>query len=244
MKQEKTELTGGGKRIAGIVSAMENEVMLLKNSMDLETTETVSGMTFYRGKLGGREAILVQCGRGKVNAGVCAQTLILRYGVDSVINTGVAGSLSSELNIGSIVISTDAVQHDVDVSALGHKRGTIPGNALSVFPADGELRRSAAAAAASVVPQKRVVEGRVCSGDQFVADSAKKRSLGEDFGAVCCEMEGAAVAQVCAMNAIPFVLIRAISDKADDLGHLSYQGLFEAVARHNAAIVRYMVENG
>jgi 5''-methylthioadenosine/S-adenosylhomocysteine nucleosidase len=244
MRQDETGLTGEEKRIAGLISAMENEVILLKDSMDIETTEAVSGMTFYRGKLSGREAVLVQCGRGKVNAGVCAQTLILRFGVNSIINTGVAGSLNSEINIGSIVISTDAIQHDVDVTALGHKRGTIPGNTLSIFFADEELRRSAFTAAGAVVPQKRIVEGRICSGDQFVADSAKKRSLGEDFGAVCCEMEGAAVAQVCAMNAIPFVLIRAISDKADDLGHLSYQGLFEAVARHNAAIVRHMMENG
>lgn len=244
MKQDELKLKDEKQSVIGIVSAMENEVTLLKDSMEIETTEEISGMTFYRGRLSGREAVLAQCGRGKVNAGVCTQTLILRFGVDSVINTGVAGSLNGEINIGSIIVSTDAVQHDVDVSALGHRRGTIPGNALSVFPADEKLRRSAAAAAAAVVPQKRVVEGRVCSGDQFVADSAKKRSLGSDFGAVCCEMEGAAVAQVCAMNAIPFVLIRAISDKADDLGHLSYQGLFEAFARHNAAIVRHMLENG
>lgn len=243
MKQTETGSTGEKKEIAGLISATEKEVLLLKDSMELETTEEVSGMTFYIGKLNGRELVLVQCGRGKVNAGVCAQTLILRYGVDRILNTGVAGSLDSELNIGSIVISTDAVQHDVDVTALGYQRGTIPGNEQSVFPADGELRRSAAAAAASAAPQKRVVEGRICSGDQFIADSAKKRSLGEHFGAVCCEMEGAAIAQVCAMNAVPFVLIRAISDKADDLGHLSYQGLFEAVARHNAAIVRNMLEN-
>ena len=243
MKQTETGSTGEKKEIAGLISATEKEVLLLKDSMELETTEEVSGMTFYLGKLNGRELVLVQCGRGKVNAGVCAQTLILRYGVDRILNTGVAGSLDSELNIGSIVISTDAVQHDVDVTALGYQRGTIPGNERSVFPADGELRRSAAAAAASAAPQKRVVEGRICSGDQFIADSAKKRSLGEYFGAVCCEMEGAAIAQVCAMNAVPFVLIRAISDKADDLGHLSYQGLFEAVARHNAAIVRNMLEN-
>lgn len=242
MKQDETGLTGKGKRITGIISALENEVILLKNSMDIETTESISGMTFYKGKMNGCEVVLVQCGRGKVNAGVCVQTLILRYDVNSIINTGVAGSLSSEINIGSIIISTDAVQHDVDASALGHKRGTIPGNALSIFPADEELRKSAATAAATVVPEKLVVEGRVCSGDQFVADGTKKRSLGEDFGAACCEMEGAAVAQVCIMNAIPFVLIRAISDKADDLGHLSYQGLFEAVARHNAAIVQNMIK--
>lgn len=243
MKEEPVQ-TGEEKRIVGIISTMENEIMLLKNCMEVDTTETVSGMTFIRGKLSGRPVVLVQCGRGKVNAGVCAQTLILRFGVNSIVNTGVAGALKNEINIGSIVISTDAVQHDMDVTALGYKRGDIPGNKLSVFLADTELCRSAVASAKAVVPQKRIYEGRVCSGDQFVADSAKKRLMGEELGALCCDMEGAAVAQVCAMNATPFVILRAISDKADDVGHIAYQGLFEAVARHSAAIVRHMVENG
>ena len=110
-----------GKRFFGVISAMESEITLMKNAMNVETTETVSGMTFYRGMLGGHEAVLVQCGRGKVNAGVCAQTLILRFGVNSVISTGVAGSLNSEISIGSIIISTDAVQHDMDATALGYK---------------------------------------------------------------------------------------------------------------------------
>lgn len=244
MNRDETVRTDEEKRIVGIISAVESEITLVKNTMVVEATETVSGMTFYRGMLGGHEAVLVQCGRGKVNAGVCAQTLILHFGVNSVISTGVAGSLNSEINIGSIIISTDAVQHDMDATALGYKPGMIPGNELSVFPADAELRRSAADSAAAVVAQKRVSEGRICSGDQFVADSAKKQLMAESFGAVCCEMEGAAIAQVCTMNQTPFVLIRAISDKADDVGHLSYQGLFEAVARHNAAIVQHMVENG
>ena len=232
------------QRIVGIVSTIENEIMLLKNSMDIEATETVSDMIFYRGKMSECPVVVVQCGRGKVNAGVCVQTLILHFGVNCIINTGVAGALKNEINIGSIIISTDAVQHDMDATVLGHKRGYIPGNKMSVFPADTLLRRSAASSVAAVIPQKKIYEGRICSGDQFIADSAKKRLMGEEFGALCCDMEGAAVAQVCAMNAIPFVLIRAISDKADDVGHISYQGLFEAVARHSAAIVRYMIENG
>lgn len=244
MNQEELMRTGEEKRIVGIISTMENEIMLLKSTMDVEATETVSGMAFLCGKLSGCPVVLVQCGRGKVNAAVCAQTLILRFGVNSIINTGVAGALKNEINIGSIIISTDAVQHDMDVTVLGYKRGDIPGNRLSVFPADTALRRSAAASAAAVVPQKRIYEGRICSGDQFIADSAKKRLVGEELGALCCDMEGAAVAQVCAMNATPYVMICAISDKADDVGHIAYQGLFEAVARHSAAIVRHMVENG
>ncbi len=244
MTKDATTPEGRENGITGIISTVANEIALLKDSLAIEAEESVSGMQFYRGRLGGREAVLVQCGRGKVNAGICAQTLILRFGVSSILNTGVAGALNHEINIGSIIISTDTVQHDVDATALGYKPGKLPGTGPDVFPADAELRRLAAASAAAAVPEKRVYEGRICSGDQFISDSARKRQLGEEFGALCCDMEGAAIAQVCAMNAVPFVAIRAISDKADDAGHFSYRSLFEAVARHNAAIVRHMIDNG
>ncbi len=243
MIKETPVTAGEEKKIIGIVSTMKNEIQILKDSMEIEAEETVSGMTFYKGTLGGHPVAVVRCGRGKVNAGACAQTLIVRFGAKSVIDTGVAGSLNSEINIGSIIISTDAVQHDVDGTALGCRRGMIPGNTVSIFPADPGLRRSAVSSAAAVIPQKKIFEGRVCSGDQFIADRGKKQRLGEEFSALCCDMEGAALAQVCAMNGTPYVLIRAVSDKADDVGHLSYQGLFEAVARHCTAIVRHMVEN-
>ena len=232
------------RETVGIIGAMDKEIDLLKDNMDMEATETITGMTFFRGTLAGNPVVLVGCGIGKVNAGICAQTLIFGYCEGRIINTGVAGSLNSEIDIGDLVISTDAVQHDMDVSALGYPKGIIPGNEMSVFPADETLRKRAMESAAVAAPDIHVFEGRVASGDQFIADSAKKQAIIDDFGAMCCEMEGAAIAQVCAQNGVPFVIIRAISDKADDSGHMDYREFVVGAAKHSAAIVRHMIENG
>ncbi len=233
-----------GKGTIGIIGAMDNEIELLKHSMDVESTETLTGMTFYRGTIGGRPVVLVRCGIGKVNAAICAQTLIHRYGAEKIINTGVAGSLYNAIDIGDIVVSADAVQHDMDVTGLGYKRGIIPGNAVSIFPADEKLWKSAAEAVFEVTPEIRVFVGRIASGDQFIADSMRKQAIIDEFDAMCCEMEGAAIAQVCAMNKVPFVIIRAISDKADDSGHMDYRAFVEAAAKHSAAIVSQMIAKG
>ena len=227
----------------GIIGAMDNEIEHLKSSMDIKKMEAIAGMTYYCGTLCEHEAVLVRCGIGKVNAAICAQTLITHFGVGRVINTGVAGSLDKDINIGDIVVSTDAVQHDMDCTSLGYNRGIIPDNEFSFFEADEGMRRSAVESARLAAPEKRVFEGRVASGDQFIADSARKLEIIKEHSAICCEMEGAAIGQVCAQNRIPFVIIRAISDKADDSGHLSYRSFVEIAARHSAAIVKHMVEN-
>ena len=230
-------------KVIGIIGAMDNEIELLKNSMEIRKTEEIAGMTCYCGSLSGHEVVLVRCGVGKVNAAVCAQSLILHFGVGMVINTGAAGALSRDINIGDIVISTDAVEHDMDCRTLGYAKGIIPDNEISFFPADETLRRSAVESADLVMPTKRVHEGRIASGDQFIADNERKKAIVDDFGAVCCEMEGAAIGQVCTQNRVPFVIIRAISDKADNSGHLSYRSFVEMAAKHSAAIVKHMVEN-
>ena len=227
----------------GIIGAMDNEIELLKSSMEIRMMESIAGMTYYCGTLCGKEAVLVRCGVGKVNAAICAQLLITHFGVGRIINTGVAGSLDREINIGDLVVSTDAVQHDMDCQSLGYARGIIPDNEFSVFPADEAMRRSAVESARIAAPEKRVYEGRVASGDQFIADNARKQAIIKEHGAICCEMEGAAIGQVCAQNRVPFVIIRAISDKADNSGHLSYRSFVQAAARHSAAIVKHMAEN-
>ena len=227
----------------GIIGAMDNEIELLKNSMDIRKMEAIAGMTFYCGTLNNKEVVLVRCGVGKVNAAICAQLLSTHFGVGRIINTGVAGSLNKDINIGDVVVSTDAVQHDMDCTSLGYAKGIIPDNEFSVFKADENMRRSAVESVKIAAPGKNVYEGRVASGDRFIADSAHKQSIIKEFGAICCEMEGAAIGQVCAQNRVPFVIIRAISDKADDSGHLSYRSFVEAAARNSAAIVKHMVEN-
>lgn len=225
----------------GIIGAMEEEVASLIEAMTDDRVSVIAGMAFHEGKLDGTDAVVVKCSVGKVNAAACAQLLISEFDVDRIINTGVAGSLDAEIDIGDIVVSTEAVQHDMDVTPLGFARGEIPYSELSVFPADEEMRKSAVQAATDVAPDIRVFEGRVCSGDQFIASHAQKEAIISEFGGLCCEMEGAAIAQVCCLNGTPFVIIRAISDKADDSEEVSYAEFERAAAERCAAITRSMI---
>ena len=228
------------EQITGVIGAMENEIRLLRDAMQVIKTDEIAGTVFYQGMLNAHPVVLVKCGIGKVNAAVCTQTLILRYGVERVINTGVAGALDRHVNLGDIIISTDTVQHDFDLGSLDLPDGK---NAGSPSAADQELRQKAVRAAKKVASNVQVFEGRICSGDQFVAGREKKQSIVDRFGGYCCEMEGAAVAQTCCLSKVPFVIIRAISDKADDSGEVSFSAFADAVSRRSAAIVCDMLEN-
>ena len=225
----------------GIIGAMDEEVASLKEALADVNIKTIGGMEFHEGKLDGKDVVVVKCSVGKVNAAACAQILISVFEVDRVINTGVAGSLDADIDIGDIVVSTDAVQHDMDVTALGFARGEIPYSNQSVFHADEEMRKSAVQAVKEATSGIHVFEGRVCSGDQFIASRAQKEAIISEFGGMCCEMEGAAIAQVCCLNGTPFVIIRAISDKADDSEEMSYLEFEQAAAERCAAITRHMI---
>ncbi len=227
----------------GIIGAMEDEVSAIRQQMNVTDTKTIASMEFCCGTLKGKEAVVVQCGMGKVNAGICAQMLISVFGVNAVVNTGVAGSLNNDINIGDIVISTDAVQHDFDVSAIGFAKGEIPYTGLYAFEADKTLRAKAAEAVKAVSPDTGIFEGRVCSGDQFIASKEQKKRIIEQFNGYCAEMEGAAIAQVCHLNHIPFVIIRAISDKADDSEEVSFEIFAKKAAAISASAVIHMIEN-
>ncbi len=236
------EHEGTSDRI-GIIGAMDIEVATIIEEMDVETVTVMSDMEFNQGKLSGKDVIVVKCDMGKVNAGICASILINNFGAKYIINTGVAGSLDNRLNIGDIVISTDAVQHDFDVSPIGYEKGEIPYTGLVSFEADETLRGYAVKAVKECVPEVNVLEGRVCSGDQFIASDEQKDRIVSEFGGLCCEMEGGAIAQVCHLNDIPYVIIRAISDKADGSDTIDYP-VFERIAALRCAdIVAYMVEN-
>ena len=227
----------------GIIGAMEDEVSAIRQQMNVTDTKTIASMEFCCGTLKGKEAVVVQCGMGKVNAGICAQMLISVFGVNAVVNTGVAGSLNNDINIGDIVISTDAVQHDFDVSAIGFAKGEIPYTGLYAFEADKTLRAKAAEAVKAVSPDTGIFEGRICSGDQFIASKEQKKRIIEQFNGYCAEMEGAAIAQVCHLNHIPFVIIRAISDKADDSEEVSFEIFAKKAAAISASAVIHMIEN-
>ena len=227
----------------GIIGAMDEELAMLKAAANAEECQTLAGMDFCRGKLGGRDVVIVKSGIGKVNAGVCAQLLITSFGVGRIINTGVGGALDPRLNIGDVVVSTDVVQHDFDVSPIGFAKGEVPYTGLAAFPADEEMRKDAAASAREAAAGSLVLEGRICSGDQFIASSDQKHAILNTFGGLCCEMEGGAVAQVCWLNHVPFVIIRAISDRADHAEEINYTAFAGLTARRSAATVRAMIEH-
>lgn len=233
----------GKKELIGVIGAMDEEVSYLKEHLTDKKVTTISGMDFYEGKLDGVDVVIVKCGIGKVNAGICAQTLINNFGASRIINTGVAGSLDARIDIGDIVVSTDAVQHDFDLTPIGYAPGETDVDGMVAFPADDEMRAAAVNAVKEVAPEIGVLEGRVCSGDQFIASREQKEFIMSTFGGSCCEMEGGSIAQVCYLNKTPFVIIRAISDKADDSEELSYEQFEEAAAIHCATITRYMISN-
>ncbi len=198
--------------ITGIIGAMRVEVDALKKKMENAVCETVSGTEFVRGTLCGREVVVAQCGVGKVFAALCAQTMILRYGVGRIINTGVAGSLSKELGLLDIAVADAVVQHDMDTSPLGDPVGLISGMNVVFIPADDSLAQTIEAAAREM--GKNTARGVIASGDQFINGAEKKKWIAATFGAIACEMEGAAIGHVCAVNHVPFAVIRSISDNA------------------------------
>lgn len=224
----------------GIIGAMDEEVAKIKEEMTDVTVTTVAGMDFYQGKLGGRDVVVVRSGIGKVNAGMCTQILADRFAISAVINTGIAGSLRNEINIGDIVLSTDTVQHDMDASGFGYKVGQIPRVDTYSFPADETLRNLALECNKAVNPEIQAFTGRVVSGDQFISDKAKKQWLIENFDGSCTEMEGAAIAQAAYLNGIPYLVIRAISDKADDSAGMDYQVFEEQAIRHSVNLLLEM----
>ena len=227
----------------GIIGAMDEELATIKAAAEITRTEKLADMEFCLGMLGGRQIVVVKSGIGKVNAGICAQLLITHFGVCRIINTGVGGAIDSRINIGDIVISTDAVQHDFDVTPIGFAKGEIPYTGICAFPADEEMRKNARKAVQHAVQGSKIYEGRICSGDQFIASREKKQAILDNFGGFCCEMEGAAIAQVCWLNHVPFVIIRAISDRADHSEEINYASFAAITARRSAAIVCAMIEH-
>ena len=225
----------------GIIGAMVEEVAKLKEKMEQVHIVEKAGMQFYRGSLCDHEVVIVKCGVGKVHAAMCTQAMIDLFPVDGIVNTGIAGSLNAEINIGDIVISTDAVQHDMDATGFGYKPGVIPRMETSCFKADPALVAAAKEACAKAVPEVRAFTGRVVSGDQFISDRAVKNRISQQFGGMCTEMEGAAIAQAAYLNKIPFVVLRAISDKADDSALVDYPAFEKQAIRHSVALVENFI---
>lgn len=226
----------------GIIGAMDEEVAKLKECMDDVQIESKASMDFYKGTIAGKDVVVVRSGIGKVNAGICTQILCDIYNVDAVINTGIAGSLNAKIDIGDIVLSTDTLQHDVDATGFGYELGVIPRMETSVFEADATLRKIAKECCERVNTDINVFEGRVVSGDQFISDKEVKDKIISNFDGFCTEMEGAAIAQAAYLNKVPFLVIRAISDKADDSATEDYPTFEKKAIMHSVNLVKEIIK--
>ena len=226
----------------GIIGAMEQEVSQVVAAMTNVSVSEIAGMKFNKGKFCNKDVIVVKSGIGKVNAAICAEILVACFNVDKIINTGIAGSLKNEINIGDVVLSTDALQHDVDATNFGYAKGVIPGMAVSTFIADEGLIKTAEEACHKACPDIEVFKGRVVSGDIFVSDKAVKNSIAETFHGYCTEMEGAAIAQAAYLNKEPFLIIRAISDKSDESASMDYNEFEKKAIANSVKLLTAMME--
>jgi adenosylhomocysteine nucleosidase len=225
----------------GIIGAMAEEIELLVHGMSRSEQRVEAGILFIQGEYCGWPVVVCKSGVGKVNAAVTTQLLISSFGVDAIVFTGVAGALDPELEVGDIVVSADCMQHDMDATALGFPLGIIPYQDTSVFEADPLLQKAALAAGEKCFPG-RVRLGRVLSGDRFIADKSSVAALLLELSGACAEMEGAAVAQACSMNGVPYVVIRSMSDKADGSAHVSFAEFTVLASRNSHRLVEELLK--
>ncbi|UNK20215.1 5'-methylthioadenosine/adenosylhomocysteine nucleosidase [Paenibacillus sp. N3/727] len=228
--------------IIGLIGAMDEEIELLLAQMDSSEKVSKAGVNYVAGTLQGRKVVVCKSGVGKVNAAVTTQILIDYFGVSQVLFTGVAGALDPRLNIGDIVISSSCMQHDMDVTPLGYERGVIPYQSISDFPADEHLISLAETACKELAAEGYLV-GKVLSGDQFIASRDTVQTLYEQLNGACAEMEGSAVAQVCHMNGVPYVVIRSMSDKADGSAHVNFAEFTVKASQRSHSIVSHILNH-
>ncbi|MCR4580547.1 MAG: 5'-methylthioadenosine/adenosylhomocysteine nucleosidase [Treponema sp.] len=227
----------------GIIGAMEVEVRSLCAKLEDCQKYEYGNLTFFAGKLSGKELVVVKSGVGKVNAALCVQMLSDKFNVDKIINTGIAGAAGKGLGVFDFVVSTEACYHDLDVRIFGYEIGQVPGMDR-FFKADPVMVEKAVESfkESKFAGQHKIQTGRVASGDQFIADKAVKESIISNFAPACVEMEGAAIAHACTVNKIPFVIIRCMSDCADDSATSTYDFNEDTCAQMSAEFVSKLIE--
>ena len=231
----------------GIICAMDVELEKILTMMENEQGDIISGIVFHKGTIGGKDAVCAVYGVGKVFAAMCTQTMILKYSPDCIINVGVAGALDKHLQITDIVVADDLVQHDMDVTALGVPRGMILGTDYIAFPTEKSVSDRLFKAVDALNKDRAqkgektlgISRGRIASGDQFIATKEQKEDITDAFGAAACEMEGASIAQVCYVNHIPYAVMRAISDTADESSEVDFPEFSKAAADCTAEVIRH-----
>lgn len=224
------------ERIVGVIAAMQIEAEDLVSAMTEVREERIGGMLFRAGRLNGIGCVIAVCGIGKVFAAICAQTMILRYAPALILNTGVAGTLTDRLSIGDVIVGERLVQHDMDTSALGDPVGMISGINRVYLPCSEEY--SALLLRAAREEGLSPLSGTIASGDRFMSDSAEKQRIVGRFGAMACEMEGAAIGQTCFVNDVPCCVMRAISDGGDEAAAIDYPTFAKTAAKRGASVVR------
>ncbi len=227
--------------VLGIIGAMSEELEILLNDMDIHDTQVKARMTFHKGTLSGKEIVAVVCGIGKVNSAVCAQILASEYNVTSIINVGVAGGISKDIYPGDVVVANNLVQYDMDTTAFGDPIGQIPRLDTFDFKCNDTLIEIAEKAC-SEASDFKTFTGRIVSGDMFVASVDKIQWLEKEFSAIACEMEGASIAQVCYLNNIPFVVVRSISDNANNGAHMDFEKFTPIGVKNSTFILKSMIE--
>ena len=221
----------------GIIGAMDEEVAKIKEQMTEVKITRLAGMEFCQGVLSNASVVVVRSGIGKVNAAICTQILVDVFGIEAVINTGIAGSLRAEIDIGDIVLSTDVLHHDMDSTGFGYPLGQIPRMDTLSFAADEMLLKEVQKICERVNPEIQVHLGRIVSGDQFISEKSVKDKIVSWSQGYCTEMEGAAIAQTAYLNKIPFLIVRAISDKADDSATMDYAEFEAKAIEHTVKLI-------
>lgn len=224
----------------GIICAMQIEIDKINEAVENKTTEVVSGVTFTKGTLFGKEVVTAVCGVGKVFAAICAEAMIIKYNPEVIINTGVAGTLTDKLNICDVAVSSEVVQHDMDTSPLGDPVGLLSGINIVKIPADIAVAEKIASCVERIGLKSLI--GTIASGDQFINSADKKHYIATTFDAIACEMEGGSIGHVCYVNKTPFAVIRAISDGAGDESHMDYPTFARLAADKGAEAVKLFVK--
>ena len=226
----------------GIIGAMEEEIWEIKESIEDISSVDIGNFTFYQGKLKNKEIVLVECGIGKVNASICTTLMVSQFNVEKILFTGVAGGVAPDINIGDVVIGTYLMEHDYDVTAFGYEVGIIPKMGDSKFHCDTDLIRLAYDLAKENLKETNILKGPIVSGDVFVASEEKINWLWDKFQAYCTEMEGAAVAHVCTVLKVPFLIVRSISDKANSDAKLDFKEFCKVAAKNSKLLIEKLVE--
>lgn len=225
----------------GIICALDIEAEKLKANLMNPKSERIGRLSFVSGILKGREAVIGMAGMGKVNAAMCAQTMVLRYAPSLIVNSGVAGSLSPRLGIGDIAVGTGVVQHDFDTTAMGDPPAFFNDMNSDTFPCDPDAARAILRAAEG--EGVHALPAKIASGDQFIADGSVKARLVKLFGAEACEMEAGAIAHVCYANGVKCAVIRAISDSTDGEHHVEFVKFLPVAADNSARVLMRFLED-